>query len=169
MENEYFKHGFYLQVYQSRLLNTMRSKKLQGCLKVLVVLFVCFTQCIDGLRILALFPLNGKSHFVMCEALSKALAEKGHQVDVYGHFPLKKSIPNYKDFSLEGTLPAVMNNVSYEVIKQFQTPNMQLMINNMSDTQCNLMNRPLFQDLFKSLKKNQPYDLIIVEVKYSIC
>lgn len=104
----------------------------------------------------------------MCEALVKALAEKGHQVDVYGHFPLKKSVPNYKDFSLEGTLPAVINNVSYDMVKHFTSPNVQLMISNITETVCNLMGRPLFQDLFKNFKKNQPYDLVIVEVDYSI-
>lgn len=132
----------------------------------IIVLIGCFIQCIDGLRILALYPLNGKSHFVMCEALAKALAEKGHQIDVYGHFPLKKPFSNYKDFSLEGTLPGAVNNVSYEVVKQFQRPNIQLMIQNMTSSMCNLMGLPLFRDLFERSKKNQFYDLVIIEVSY---
>jgi glucuronosyltransferase len=40
-------------------------------------------------RILAVFSLNGKSHFVMFEALLKGLAARGHQVYAVGHFPQK--------------------------------------------------------------------------------
>lgn len=48
---------------------------------------------VDNHKILGLFPLNSKSHFVMFERLMKALAEKGHEVDVLSHFPLKNTIP----------------------------------------------------------------------------
>ncbi|XP_058788821.1 UDP-glucosyltransferase 2-like [Phymastichus coffea] len=48
-------------------------------------------------RILALAPVEGRSHFNVLEPLFKALAEKGHQVDVISHFPLKQPFPNYNE------------------------------------------------------------------------
>jgi glucuronosyltransferase len=55
----------------------------------------------ESARILALFNFNGRSHFLMFEALLKELAARGHQVFVVGHFPQKKPIPNYIDISTE--------------------------------------------------------------------
>lgn len=104
----------------------------------------------------------------MCETLAKSLASKGHEIDVYSHFPLKTPIPNYKDFSLKGTLPVVVNNMSYDYFQQFQTPNMKNMLDQLGNKICELMYTEKFQELFKSLKKNQPYDLVIIEVSYSL-
>ena len=134
-------------------------------MKIFVVL-ACCSQSINGLRILALYPLHGKSHFVMCERLTKVLAEKGHQVDVYSHFPLKKPIPNYNDFSLEGTIPAIVNNMTYDYFQQFQDINLKVMMEQVANPVCELMNVPVFQQLLEKLKKEQPYDLVIIEVSY---
>jgi hypothetical protein len=41
-------------------------------------------------------------------ALVKGLAARGHPVYAVGHLPQKRPIPNYTDFSVEGTLPAVL-------------------------------------------------------------
>lgn len=50
-------------------------------------------KVIHSANILGIMPLNGRSHFQMAEALFRGLAENGHNVDVVGHFPLKKPIP----------------------------------------------------------------------------
>ncbi|CAB0041466.1 unnamed protein product [Trichogramma brassicae] len=80
---------------------------------VALLLLAATLSSSHGLRILGIFPLQGKSHFIMGEALMRGLAAKGHRVDVYSHFPLKKPIPNYTDYSLAGTLPALANNMSF--------------------------------------------------------
>ena len=134
-------------------------------MKIFVVL-ACCCRSINGLRILALYPLHGKSHFVMCERLTKVLAEKGHQVDVYSHFPLKKPIPNYNDFSLAGTMPAMVNNMTYDHSKLFQDIHLKIMMELIGNPVCELMNVPVFQQLLEKLKKEQPYDLVIIEVSY---
>ena len=41
----------------------------------------------------------------------KELAAKGHQADVYGHFPLKTPIPNYTDSSLIETVLNLISNI----------------------------------------------------------
>jgi glucuronosyltransferase len=48
-----------------------------------------------GAKILGIFPLPGKSHFIVSSALLKELANRGHQVTVYSPFPEKSPIPNY--------------------------------------------------------------------------
>ncbi|XP_023314407.1 uncharacterized protein LOC106648144 [Trichogramma pretiosum] len=117
---------------------------------------------VNSLRILGIFPLQGKSHFVMSEALMKGLAAKGHQVDVYGHFPLKKSIPNYTDYSLAGTLPAFANNMTYEFMESFSKRiSMKQMLEIVGEPICDLLNLPIFQKLLKDPPK---YDLVIVEI-----
>ncbi|XP_001603733.2 UDP-glucuronosyltransferase 2C1 [Nasonia vitripennis] len=141
----------------------------QSKMLTILIVLACSSQSIDGLRILGLFPLHGKSHFVMCERLVKHLAQQGHQLDVYSHFPFKKPIPNHKDFSLNGTLPAVVNNMTYDFFKQFQSVDMAAMMSNVGNPVCELLSTPVFQDLFKSLEKNQPYDLVIIEVFVSNC
>lgn len=55
--------------------------------------------CGESANILGLFPLPGKSHFVMFEALLKKLADKGHNVDVATHFPMENPPPRYFSFS----------------------------------------------------------------------
>ncbi|KAL7295541.1 hypothetical protein TKK_0011182 [Trichogramma kaykai] len=121
-------------------------------------------------RILGLFPYQGKSHFTMCEALMRGLAAKGHQVDVYSHFPLKSPIPNYKDFSLAGSLPAVANNMTYEdVSKATGTDMIGLWIGKIGTSVCRLMDHPLFQELFYHPPRDPPYDIIVHEVSVTHC
>lgn len=60
----------------------------------LLVVFLC-VECAENYNILAIFPLQSKSHFVMFERLLLELAKKGHEVDVVSHFPQKKPIPKY--------------------------------------------------------------------------
>lgn len=69
---------------------------------VIVLLLIGLNGLADGANILGVFHFNGKSHFIMFEALMKGLAAKGHQVTVVSHFPQEKPLPNYKDLSLKG-------------------------------------------------------------------
>lgn len=64
-------------------------------MKIFVVALALFlgAQEAQNYKILAILPLNSRSHFVMFERLLKGLAEKGHEVDVVSHFPQKKPIP----------------------------------------------------------------------------
>ena len=118
----------------------------------------------DGYRILGVFPLNGKSHFTMLEMLMKSLAKKGHQVDVINHFPLKKPFPNYKDYSLYGLLPDLVNNVSYDLMQTFTSSSMKQFVHNAGDKICNLLSHPSIKNIIKNPPNDPPYDLVIVEV-----
>lgn len=60
---------------------------------IAILIFVAAVKSVQNANILAIFPLPGKSHFVMFERILKELAIRGHDVDVVGHFPLKDPVP----------------------------------------------------------------------------
>ncbi|KAL7299929.1 hypothetical protein TKK_0007249 [Trichogramma kaykai] len=142
--------------------------KIVGLLSIAILLGCC-SQPSQSLRVLAIFPANAKSHFVVCEHVVKGLAAKGHQVDVYSHFPLKKPIPNYNDFSLKGTLPQYINNMNYSDAVTFQMINMGTLLKMMGHPLCELMELPLFQNLLKNPPKDRAYDVLLVEPFVSNC
>lgn len=118
----------------------------------------------ESLRILTIFPLNSKSHFVMCEQLVKGLAAKGHQVDVYSHFPAKRPIPNVKDYSLEtDLLPQLTNNMEYDKAVKFRNVDIQLLMDHVGNPVCELLDLPVFREILKNPPRD--YDLVIVEVR----
>lgn len=119
----------------------------------------------DGLRILGIFPFPMRSHQTICEELMKGLAAKGHQVDVYSHFPLKKSVPNYTDYSLEGAIPIFSNNVTYETIsREWVGDVMPYWFGVYAKSLCALMDLPIFQKLLRNPPQDPPYDIVVTEV-----
>ncbi|XP_029165274.1 UDP-glucuronosyltransferase 2A3-like [Nylanderia fulva] len=140
-------------------------------MKLLLSIFLAiltWEQVVNGYRILGLFPLHGKSHWVMQEELMKGLAKRGHQVDVITHFPLKKPIPNYTDISLAGSMPQVMNNLSYEDIKGFANTNMAKLAF-MGNSLCELMDHPKLRQLIENPPQDPPYDVLVTELFISPC
>lgn len=136
-----------------------KMSKLISCIFVLAIL--SDFRNISGLRILGMFPFNVKSHSHMQQAIMKSLAARGHRVDVYTHFPLKKSIPNYHDVSLEGTLMLSVNNVTWDFCKNDVREDH--LVSYLGYQQCDLMKLPMFQKLLKDPPK---YDLVLVEVSF---
>ena len=123
---------------------------------VIIALTANHVKC---LRILGIFPMNGKSHSIIQLSIMKALAEKGHQVDVYSHFPSKTPIPNYTDYSLAGYSIEFKNNMSYEVMSEFKnSANIARLINLAGNPNCEMLSKPVFQKLFKNPPK---YDVVI--------
>ncbi|XP_046736272.1 UDP-glycosyltransferase UGT5-like [Diprion similis] len=126
----------------------------------------------EAYRILGVFPLNGKSHFVMFEQLMKGLAKRGHQVDVVSHFPLKKPFPNYSDVvDLSGTIPAVLNNMTYDFVKStlVNSAVVPLLATQFGGDLCDLMGHPRFRELIKNPPKDSSYDLVITEIFGASC
>lgn len=61
-----------------------------------VWLFLCatvFCTVVNGAKILAIFPVPVKSHFVMTKTILTALAKNGHEIDLYTIFPEETKIP----------------------------------------------------------------------------
>lgn len=95
-----------------------------------------------------------------------ALSERGHQVDVYSHYPQKKPLPNYTDYSLAGSLPQLINNRTYERVTVDLGGVMPIKswIDAAGVPLCKLMELPVLQKLLRDPPTDPPYDLIITEV-----
>ncbi|XP_051166485.1 UDP-glucosyltransferase 2-like isoform X2 [Leptopilina boulardi] len=135
----------------------------------LIIITIINCKINDGARILGIFPLQGSSHFVMCERLMKLLAKNGHQVDVISHFPLKEPFPNYKDFSLNGTLHPIVNNVNYSDIHLFSTKSLKNLLLYAGDKVCELLKHPILENFIKNPPNHPPYDLVIIEIFAAPC
>lgn len=77
---------------------------------------LAWTTAIDSANILAVFPYNGHSHFVMVEPLMIALSERGHNVTVISPFPQRGIINNrggyYTDVDVSDVLPPVISQLN---------------------------------------------------------
>lgn len=70
-------------------------------LKVFGLLFIFYAkECISS-RILVLFPSTSRSHLIVMQGLTTALAERGHHVTVVSPFPLDNKMENYRDIKIE--------------------------------------------------------------------
>ncbi|XP_076761112.1 uncharacterized protein LOC143429385 [Xylocopa sonorina] len=137
-------------------------------LSFVIFAIFAFDRC-DALRILGLFPLNGKSHWTMGQGLLTALAERGHHVDVVTHFPLKTRPPTYREISLEGTTESMVNNLNASLLSRFQNHNFQHLVYMAGNKSCDLFKTPQLQKLINNPPKDPPYDVIVVEMFVMPC
>jgi glucuronosyltransferase len=136
--------------------------------KVTLVL-VNFLVAIHSYKILALFPHPGKSHVDVFLPLTKALAQKGHQLTVVSHFPLATPIPNYTDVKLGNASTPLVDVIDLENF-QGQHENMWLEIVTLSrlaqvTCECAYQSQPL-QEL---LNKNETFDVVVAEFFNTNC
>jgi glucuronosyltransferase len=61
----------------------------------------------ESARILGMFPVPGKSHMIVFSALTKALAERGHELVVVSTFPMKNPPANYTDINIWESLKEI--------------------------------------------------------------
>ncbi|KAJ9582650.1 hypothetical protein L9F63_023005 [Diploptera punctata] len=117
---------------------------------------------LESAKILGLFHLNSRSHFVMFEALLRGLASRGHEVYVVSHFPQEQPLPNYTDISLKGTLPELVNNFTMEFALNFRYTNMIDFLWYKTLDMCQVaFDHPNFKSL---LSDDKQFDLIITEI-----
>ncbi|XP_075214912.1 UDP-glucosyltransferase 2-like [Lycorma delicatula] len=76
--------------------------------------FGCTTTFVESANILAVVPFNGRSHYIVIEALLKGLAAKGHQVTVFSSFPQKKPVKNLTDIDVSYLTPTVVNGFTLD-------------------------------------------------------
>lgn len=130
--------------------------------KIIFLVLVLSSYTTSSYKILGLFPMQGKSHYVIVEPLLRALAERNHTVDVYSHFPLKKPIPNYNDISLQGSLPPVVNKLHSDNITWINSPSPRQVVSMLGNEVCELLDHPEFQKLIHHPPKD--YDAVIYGV-----
>jgi glucuronosyltransferase len=129
---------------------------------------ICALPFYDAANILGVFPLPGKSHFVMFERLMKRLAEKGHNVDVATHFPSKEVPEGYNQLSLVGSLPIMVSNLSINIFDGFSHYDMVHFMTKICgvDACAATLQTPVLQNLKTTKKK---YDLLVTEIFGSDC
>ncbi|KAL3289136.1 hypothetical protein HHI36_003573 [Cryptolaemus montrouzieri] len=84
-------------------------------LQWLVLLAAILFASVDSAKILGIFWTFGRSHYLTGNALLKALAASGHEVDVLSTFDEKVNIPNYKHELLTGIKSPGISNVSFSI------------------------------------------------------
>lgn len=90
-------------------------------LKLSLFLFAAFFihPHAEGARILGLFPVPGKSHMIVFSALTKALAERGHELVVVSTFPIKNPPANYTDVNIWDSLKEIYEKMVDENLYNF--------------------------------------------------
>ncbi|XP_035737423.1 uncharacterized protein LOC118448362 [Vespa mandarinia] len=139
---------------------------------IVLTFFLAFiaSQCsTDGYKILGVFPINGKSHWIMMEAMMKGLAERGHQVDVITHFKSRYNNPNYREIILENTMGTAVNNLTAKEVVHFGHMNIERLTYIAGFKLCELLEQPQLQEIIKNPAKNPPYDLVITELFVAHC
>ncbi|XP_015110869.1 UDP-glucuronosyltransferase [Diachasma alloeum] len=119
-------------------------------------------------KILGVFPSGAKSHFVMTGKLMKALAERGHQVDVIGMFPLEKPMANYRDIVLKTDKVVVfVDNVTYGDIQVANGLLKSRFVRTAGLEPCDSLGLPSMQEVLGTEKGI--YGVIIVELFLAHC
>lgn len=129
---------------------------------VLVFFLVSASFC-NGYRILAIFPHKMPSHRGVLEPLAKALAKKGHQVDVISNYVLKEPFPNYTNV-VDLPVPKTSPSEDYQVITDPDEDEKWLI--EMNKDMCELLGHPGVAELIKNPPTDPPYDLLIVHVSF---
>ncbi|XP_046740909.1 UDP-glucosyltransferase 2-like [Diprion similis] len=156
------------------ILRFCKGAGVKGRLCFTIFLYILSTLSeVRGYRILSILPYNAKSHAIMFEALCKGLANRGHQVDVVGHFPLKKPVKNYTDIiNLDDpSIPKLQNNLTYAYVKAtaLDRPVVPFLTSTFGAELCKFMDHPELKKLIKNPPKDPPYDLLIGEVLAAHC
>lgn len=138
--------------------------KISGKFLILITYELILT-C-SAYRILAVFPLNGKSHNIFLESVVKTLAKHGHQVDLVTHFPQKNPSKNLNDIiNLNGTMKSIANSFTFEFVSKLPGDFVSYVTEKCGNNLCHFMGLEEFQKLIKNPPQNPPYDLVIVEVR----
>lgn len=138
---------------------------------VKVLAYIAFTLIELGscYKILALFPIHIKSHFVTFEPLLKALSKRGHDLTVVSHFPQKMKIPNYKDKTLEETASLLINviNVNDFTGARYEKYLELLQLTAFQETICEtFLQSKIVKEIMDSDEK---YDLVLTEFFNTNC
>lgn len=87
-----------------------------------LLLVAASTLCAtDGANILGVFPINGRSHWVVYESLMKALAARGHNVTVITSFPQKSPVANYTEIDVSASFPNAVSKLDFDLVMKHLT------------------------------------------------
>lgn len=133
--------------------------------------FTYFVNFNEAYRILVISPFISKSHNSMLESVAKALAIKGHQVDVISHYKLENPPKNYKTIiNLDGTMPKNVNTLKFDTVEFYRSVDLvPLVVSDNGNNFCDLMALEEMQKLIKNPPNDPAYDLVITEALAANC
>nr|XP_015838844.1 PREDICTED: 2-hydroxyacylsphingosine 1-beta-galactosyltransferase isoform X2 [Tribolium castaneum] len=132
----------------------------------LLVLFLISTYGANSAKILGVFPVPGRSHYILGSSLMKALAEKGHDVTVISCFEEQNPPKNgtYRDIVITGAVDemtkqmAKMNMFDRESTNPFAgAVFMSFRLPAMTETTLK------HENVQKLINSNEKFDAVIVE------
>ncbi|XP_033210442.1 UDP-glucuronosyltransferase-like [Belonocnema kinseyi] len=132
----------------------------------IVILIFFLRREVDTYRVLGVFPLNFRSHFIFFESIMRGLAREGHQVDIISHYELTNPPKNYKTIinlaKLDYPYPTTKFETIQKAIDAIKDP-----VKHLTEVygikMCPLLGHQKMQDFIRKPPKDTPYDVIIVQ------
>ncbi|KAK9881654.1 hypothetical protein WA026_017172 [Henosepilachna vigintioctopunctata] len=123
-------------------------------------LFLLVSVNVECAKILGVFYVPTRSHYIASSTLMKVLAERGHEVTVMSPFKEPQPPENYTEIYLDGLLRGSKSR-SVNYFKEHEPFKMAWSYSSLSTSFLNrTMSHPKFQKL---LKQNSTFDVVIVE------
>lgn len=85
-------------------------------LRLLTILLFSLSVCVNGAKILGVFPMPAPSHFFTGFRIFKELADRGHEVTMISPYPRDKPIKNYRDVSIAGIAEVFAGNSNSDIL-----------------------------------------------------
>ncbi|XP_063908540.1 UDP-glycosyltransferase UGT5-like [Zophobas morio] len=164
-----------LHIENINLISKLDVKVNSSIMKTLFLRLILATSCLSAVysyKLLVVIPSRSPSHSKLFLPLTQALAEKGHQVTVVGHFSLQNPPPNYNYISLDCQKRNTQKPPFSSDLKDYQGT----AIERWSATYLlHQMGRVTCQEDFASpglkhlINRNETFDLIIAQYFCSDC
>lgn len=131
----------------------------------LLAILVTFKE-VSSLKILGIFPYQGKSHFFVFQPYLHELVKRGHDVTVISYFPQKQPIQNYTDISLAGKEKIYEDIIELEQTFFSMLKTFNLILDTGLQNCRTLLENENVQRLWKSQEK---FDVVLVEAFFTDC
>ncbi|KAG8303495.1 UDP-glucosyltransferase 2-like [Homalodisca vitripennis] len=136
-------------------------------LLALSVTLTSITLC-WGARILALLPVNSRSHFIVMEPLLLELRKRGHHLTVVSSFPQKEPLQNLTDIDFSSQLPPPTNLFSIGIIRE-KLRSMYSAASFIIEFHLNVCNEVLRNKTVLNHLNREKFDLVIGEIFGADC
>ncbi|XP_022185112.2 UDP-glycosyltransferase UGT5 isoform X3 [Nilaparvata lugens] len=132
---------------------------------VTVSLVSSFISVTNSARILAIFPISAKSHYITFEPLALELAKRGHELVIVSYFPYQNPIENVTVISTREHTPSLVNELDIVTFQQVGIPKGTFfeifVLYSLIAEHTRIFEVPGVKNLLKS---NEKFDLMMVEV-----
>uniref|UniRef100_A0A1B6JVS6 UDP-glucuronosyltransferase n=1 Tax=Homalodisca liturata TaxID=320908 RepID=A0A1B6JVS6_9HEMI len=132
----------------------------------LLIPILMLASAVESARILSVFPISGKSHHGLFQAVLKALAARGHHIVNYSPYKLDKPMANYTDVVMENIQPPD-KNMTREMLEMFMnlpSIGMPIFLWMGIDLSAQTFSDKKIKELIES---NEQFDLVIIEALFT--